>query len=214
MVPVKCRVGVSEIATGQNENGAPLTLFDGVMYRPDLTADAISIAQNQVILNLHGNSLSVSGPTLLSTDESVTFTCNPVVVELLCTTLAEFPDFAANIAQLRAFEESLQDVTMALPSTTYSKDLQAHGQMTGLSSGFVLPVSYPSGVNARVGAIVLGSKLSVSPLRFSGHMYRFENSCLIEAGTILTRRVEWRKGEIYETRSCPVARIESITTSA
>jgi len=210
VVPVRCRVGITEIATGQDEHGAPLTFYDGEAHRPDLAADAISAAQNEVFLQLDGDIPFISGPALISTDENASFACYPVVVELLCTTLADLPDFAANLAHLRSFEASLQDRTMAQPSATYTDDLQTHAQKVRLSSGFVLPVSYPSAAGIQVGAIVLDRQLSVSPVRFSGHLYLFHKTGLLEAGTLLTRRVEWGKGGARQTQSCPVARIESI----
>ena len=106
MIPVKCRVGINEVASGQDEYGVPLTFFDGEEHHPDLAEDAISTAQNEVILHLDGNTQSVSGPANLDGWEREV-PRHSLVVELLCKTLSELPDFAANLSQLRSFEESL-----------------------------------------------------------------------------------------------------------
>ena len=62
VVPVRCQVGITEFATGQDEHGTPLTFYDGEAHHPDLATDAISTAQNEVFLQLNGDIPSISGP--------------------------------------------------------------------------------------------------------------------------------------------------------
>lgn len=210
MTPVQCRrYTASEVATGQNEHGNPVTFFDGEAFRSDLAAEAISAAQNQTLLYLDGVALPVAGPALLSTDESMAYIRHPVVVDLLCTTIAELPDFAANLACSRMFEDLIRG-DWPQPPRTFSDELQAYGQDARLGPGFVLPVSDLTGDGDSCGAVVLDTQLAASPLRCSGHLYRFHRTGGLGAGTVLSRRVTWGKGSNQQTRACPVARIVSL----
>lgn len=211
VIPIKCRVGVTEFASGQDEYGQPVMFFDGEVHRHDLTADAVSTAQNKVILHLDGITLAVSGPALISTDERVGFVRCSLVVDLLCTTLVELPDFIANLDHLRSFEESLRDPAMPRPATTYADELQGHAKGTRLSPGFVLPVSSPNEDGDKSGAVILGRQLSSSQPRFAAHLYMFHADYRLEPGILLSRRVTWVNGSHEQTRSCPVARVVSVT---
>ena len=210
VTPVKChRYTASEVATGQDAKGNPVTFFNGEEFHTDLAAEAIAAAQNQTLLYLDGVSLPVAEPTLLSTDGSVAFVRYSVIVDLLCMTMAELPDFTANLACSRAFEDMIRG-DWARPPVTVVDELEAYGRKARLRPGIILPVNYPCRDGDKSGAVVLDRKLTSSHARFDAHLFTFHADCHPEPGTLLSRRVTWREGSNEQTRSCSVARIVSI----
>jgi hypothetical protein len=209
--PIQCRVAViSEYASGTDESGMPATLFNGEVNQVGVKEAAISTSQNQVVLKIEGGSPTHGRPALISTEEDVSYSCSLVTVDLLCSTVAEVPDFTAGLEHLRTFEERLREGWYERPPVTYSDELAAQAKETRLGPGHILPVTYHDGDRERIGVLVLNHEMSDSPLRFSARLYLFHKPTRLEQGAILSRRVLWNDGSHLEERLLQVARIVSV----
>jgi hypothetical protein len=207
VVPVECRIATTvELAAGEDELGNPVTLFDGERDHHKLSMEELAI-QNYTKLYLDADAPLGSGPALLATDSSARLRCASVEVEVLPATIAQLPDFQAELAYLRWFEDALRGSVYERPPSTHSDELQACRQRMRIRSGLVLPVDCPGSDGEHPGALVLGRQLSASPGRFSASLYTFYPTGRLEAGTILSRSTRWHKDPARQTYSRAIARI-------
>lgn len=218
-LPVECQVvTITEMASGQTEQGAPATLFNGEACHYDPIISVISASQNEANLICATENHHVDNQFIITTYKQSVINCYNVVIELLCQTFAELPDFIANLSYLRSFEESLispefaerfLDVHDLREYPRYSDTLNSYAQSTQLGQGLVLPVSHPGASGVQAGALIIGSKLPSSTSRFFAKLYMI-NNYEIRNDIILMRAVESGDAARRETQSRLVARIEAI----
>jgi hypothetical protein len=203
--PVECRVaGVTEIALSEDEYGNPVTLYNGERL-PDLTLEELAFSQD-VKLNLDADVELGAGPALLTTDSRARFGRQAVEVEIIPASIAQLPDFQADIVYQRWSEDRVWNSESDRPPSL-AEELKATAATLKPRSGMVLPVDGPGDDAEHPRALVLGPQISASPQRFAASLYSFYDTGLVQPGTLLSRTVRWLKDPEQRTWAGPIGRV-------
>ena len=165
------------------------------------------MAQNQLTLRLSDVNALPERPRVLSTDSALHYSSHTVVVKLLCNTVAELPDFQANLASLRELEDRLSAGWPQVPNR-FTEELLSWGQAHVIESGYVLPVSVPYGCDNRYAALALDRRIGTgSDKLFSATLCVLYATSPPAVGEVVDRQVSVNDQSPSVTCGVPIAQI-------
>lgn len=201
---VACELrGVSELGTGEDSKGIPLSILDGKGYLHDLSLHVKHAAENHLDLFFDSSELA-EPPFLLTVREDKVLVKYRAVVELLLHELFESADFQAFLSWEQAFEKSSPFNLPPDLQTQRSRQLIQAAQQFKPCEGLFLPI----GTEASGGYGAAHLKKMIAPHVFEVEIFTCKGELGLNANSILlSRSVRWIEKGIQKEQTVKVGRI-------